>query len=128
MNPIAVEGELRASKGALIFIPEGTQQYLRVDVPLALERGFRRGRARMVLAQSAGTVIETKRFPVGVQPEHGVPQRIIGEVISQGDGELVVESGGVTVVVRPPDRDHSYKGRVLCEMNGALEGRDAALL
>lgn len=124
-----IEGELRASKGALIFIPDNSgDRHLRVDVPLALDGSFRRGRATMTLVQSATAIVEAKRFDVVVEPEHGVPEKIIGDVVGQDGDELEVAAGPLSLIIRSPEAGKQYTGRVVCQMQGGLQARDAALL
>lgn len=123
----SVEGELRAARGALVFIPDGTQRLLRVTVPLDLGRDFRKSRARMVLTQPAKSVLETDRFEPEIQPTHGVPERIVGDVLDQ-DGDRLTVGATFPIVVTVPDPARTYSGRVLCEMTGALEGREAELV
>ncbi len=120
------EGELRASKGALIFIPDGSDRYLRVETSLALQSSFRSGRATMKLVQPASAIAPGPRFDATIEPEHGVPEKVIGDVTGRDGDELVIDAGGLRLCVRPPD-DREYSGRVVCQMTGVLEGRDASL-
>ena len=127
LNNGSTSGELRATKGALLFIPEGTDRMLRVQVSTPLSEDFRSGRARLTLAQRAREIVQTGRFEPGVKPEHGIPEQVIGDVVQQTDDAVLLDCGAFTLLVALPDDAPSYDGRLVCQMQGPLEGRDAQL-
>jgi len=118
------KGELRASKGALIFIPEGTDRYLRVEVDLDLPPSFRSGKAALTLVAAAKATAEHPRAPAALEPEHGVPTRASGEVLERRDGALLVDTGVVRLLVTTAE---GRSGRVICELEGPLRGADVRL-
>ena len=127
LNSGSTPGELRATKGALLFIPDGTDRMLRLQVSIPIDDDFRRGRARLTLAQSAREVVQTDRFPIGVKPEHGVPEQVIGDVQQQAEGAVLLDCGDFSLLVDLPTDAPRYAGRLVCQMQGPLEGRDAKL-
>jgi hypothetical protein len=120
------DGELRASKGALIFIPQGTSHYLRVESTLQLPEGFRSGPARATLRQDAELVRSAGRRGDGVEPDHGVPEELCGTVIAREYGEVVLDVG-FPIHVRLPAGEASGK-RLYVMLRPPLVADDAELL
>ncbi|MFH1809671.1 MAG: hypothetical protein ABIJ09_13070 [Pseudomonadota bacterium] len=120
------QGELRASKGSLIFIPDGTTHFLRVESSVQLPEGFRSGSMRTTLRQNAELVRAAGRRGDGVEPEHGVPEELCGTVLEQRDGEVVLDVG-FPIHVRLPDGEASGK-RLYVMLQPPLVADEAELL
>jgi hypothetical protein len=115
-------GELRLAKGALLFVPDGTDLLLRVEARLALPASFKRARAALTLQIDAEDVAASTERP-GLSPPQGVPERIVGDVA--GRDPLVVDAGGVLVHIVGAT---ATAARVAVTARGPLRAVDARLL
>lgn len=123
-----VVGELRLSRGALLFVPDGAPEVLlRVEAPgFAPPPGMKAARARLVLEQQADLVGPApSSAKKRLSPTHGVPEELVGDVVGVGDGRLVVDVGPFRVVIVAPDEGYA---RVAVALSPPLVARGVALL
>jgi hypothetical protein len=118
-NPLNA-GDLRASKGAFLFIPEGTKRHLRVQPEAKLEAGFMSKGVELVLSQSVKSYVETDRFEAKIDPEHGIPEQICGNLLGPCEEGFLLQSGSIRLVVELPQAPKSEHAMVFCDMSGPL--------
>ena len=121
------EGELRASKGALIFVPEGADHFLRVEVDAPLPEGFLSGAVRTTLCQEATEVLEADEASLGVFPEHGVPEELSGTVIGRDGRRVAVDLGAFKMVLLVPEGTDS-PARIYAKLAPPLSAEGTLLL
>lgn len=126
MANAAIEGELRASKGALLFVAKGSRRLLRVSAPSAqVDPGLKSRPVRLRLQQSAKAAIARPKAALSVEPEHGIPERIVGDLEGR-DGRVarVRTVDGLLIEAVLPEGAPALEGRVLMEMVGELVALD----
>ena len=121
-------GDLRASKGAYLFIPDGTKRYLRVDLEVSAPEGFLRQQAEAVLCQTVKTFIETDRFKTAISPEHGIPERLCGTLKGKHNDYWILETEGIEILIDLPEEPSRGTAQVFCEMDGPLRARQLRFL
>jgi hypothetical protein len=126
-NPVNC-GDLRASKGAYLFVPTGAKRYLRVELAHPPPRDFLSQSVEIVLSQAVKSYIETDRFEVAIKPEHGIPEQVCGTITGRNEGLWVLEAEGVQFLLDLPQAPKSDSARVVCEMHGPLQGKHVKYL
>ena len=128
VNIRVTHGELRVSKGAFLLIPSGTRRFLRVDVSPPPPEGLLSSPVETILVQSVKSYIESDRFPVAVNPEHGIPEKITGVLELSSDENWYLESDGLHFRVELPSPPSKSGVKVLCEMGGPLKASQVEYL
>ena len=121
-------GELRVSKGAFLLVPSGTRRFLRVDVSPPPPEGLLSSPVETILVQSVKSYIESERFPIGVNPEHGIPEKITGVLEQSSEEKWYLESDGLHFQVELPSPPSQSGVKVLCEMGGPLKATQVRYL
>ena len=116
-----MQGDLRASKGAFIFIPSGTKNYLRVEMQAPPDEGFLSQHVEITAHQNVSAFLETSKRPVGLQPDHGVPEEISGTLHHEIEkNEWFLEAENLKLKVTLPSAPSKSPVRAYCQMSGPL--------
>jgi hypothetical protein len=121
-------GELRVIKGALVFIPDGTEHYLRVRTQLTLPEGFHAGRARFQLLQHASEIRAAAHGESGIHPAEGIPERISGVVTGVAGDRAEIQAGPVPVVITLPRGQLAVDHRITARVDEPLWAECGELL
>jgi len=117
-------GDLRASKGAYIFIPAGTKHYLRVEPRPPPVAPFMSQKVLSSLKQSVKSFVETDRFEAKIDPQHGIPERICGTLNGRHENNWILEIGSIRVIVELPHEPKNQSSMLICDMEGPLRAED----
>ena len=116
-----MQGDLRASKGAYLFIPKGTNRYLKVELETSPGDGFLSQHVEIRAHQNVSAFLETSKRPVGFVPEHGVPEEISGTLHHAPEqDQWHLETEGLTIRVSLPTPPSQNEVRAYCQMSGPL--------
>lgn len=116
----AATGDLRLSKGALLFVPDAAPELLlRLESTWTPPPGFKSARARLVLEQRATAVASSSARP-HVTPAHGVPEALVGDVVGADGDRAVVDVAGVPFVLIGA----GGSGRIAATLAPPLYGKD----
>jgi hypothetical protein len=121
------EGELRRAKGALVFIPEGTENYLRVQWQGDLPEDFKTGKARAILVSKAEMVRDGKGLLGKLSPGDGIPEEICGPIVEKVTETEVVVNVGFPLHVILPEGKH-IEGRLFASLGDSLVAKDTEMI
>jgi hypothetical protein len=121
------DGELRRAKGALLFIPEGTEHYLRVQWEGDLPEGFSTGKARATLVSQAEMIRDGTGVLGRFCPGDGVPEEVCGPIVETITEREVVVNVGFPLHVILPEGKHA-NGRLFATLGDVLLAKDPEIL
>jgi hypothetical protein len=121
------DGELRRAKGALIFIPEGTENYLRVEWTSELPDDFKTGKARAILVSEAQMVRDGAKMEDRLSPGDGIPEEICGKVLQTISANEVVVNVGFPLHILLPEGKNAGD-RLFATLADSLVAREAEIL